>query len=227
MEDWYAALMASGPEELTRQFLSDYEPHASVIGGLDGRVLDVGGGAGVSARFLPRSAELVIVDPLPLWSSDEWRSFSRAFRGSGPEPTFSEADAEQLPFADAEFDAVISFWALNHMRNPARCVGEIARTLKLGGVAYFVVDDIEPKWRDLAADGIQRLGARVHDWGYRAAIQKPLRAAVVAKLTDRWPIAPDHLPITERDLMAWADRLRLTSRKWIDGSLALRFEKSA
>jgi uncharacterized protein YbaR (Trm112 family) len=43
------------------------------------------------------------------------------------------ADAHRLPFADASFDAVVSFNTFEHLAEPERAAGEILRVLKPGG----------------------------------------------------------------------------------------------
>src|SRR5262249_26094432 len=43
------------------------------------------------------------------------------------------ADAHHLPFADASFDAVVSFNTFEHLSDPERAAAEILRVLKPGG----------------------------------------------------------------------------------------------
>lgn len=45
---------------------------------------------------------------------------------------------EKLPFADGEFDAVISLWVLEHISEPQKIFSEIVRVLKPGGFFAFV-----------------------------------------------------------------------------------------
>lgn len=45
-------------------------------------------------------------------------------------------DAHQLPFADGTFDGVIAQAVLEHVVDPYRCVDQIHRVLKHGGVVY-------------------------------------------------------------------------------------------
>jgi SAM-dependent methyltransferase/uncharacterized protein YbaR (Trm112 family) len=46
------------------------------------------------------------------------------------------ADGHDLPFADGTFDAVVCQAVLEHVLDPYRCVAEIHRTLKPGGLVY-------------------------------------------------------------------------------------------
>ena len=56
-----------------------------------------------------------------------------------PGATFQEANAEDLPFDDAVFDAVASNFVVHHLARPQRVFSEIARVLKPGGCFSFVV----------------------------------------------------------------------------------------
>jgi SAM-dependent methyltransferase len=49
------------------------------------------------------------------------------------------ADLGSLPFADGSFDAAINIVTLEHVREPARVIAEIARVLKPGGSLLLVV----------------------------------------------------------------------------------------
>jgi SAM-dependent methyltransferase len=85
---------------------------------LTGELLDVGCKDGHLARYLPAGA---------------------AFAGIEPEPTKKAADdivrgvGEELPFADASFDAVLYLASFDYLVEPARAVDEAARVLRRGG----------------------------------------------------------------------------------------------
>ena len=49
------------------------------------------------------------------------------------------ADLEALPFRTAAFDAVLNVVTLEHVREPARVLAEIARTLKPGGRLLLII----------------------------------------------------------------------------------------
>ena len=220
MEDWYRRLIHL--EEREALLLHDYAPHESYLRGLRGRVLDVGGGAGIAARFLDPEVSYVVVDPSAVWDAPEWVEFGREFRGSGPEPQFIKGTGERLPFSNGEFDAVLSFWSLNHAHDPPTCIAEIARVLKAGGSARLVVDDVEPNWSDLLVDGANRVWARFSGRPYETRIQAPLRSALQMKLRGRWKIHEDHVPISQRDLEDWISVAAAVQRhQWLDGSLTL------
>jgi ubiquinone/menaquinone biosynthesis C-methylase UbiE len=48
-------------------------------------------------------------------------------------------DAECLPFADKSFDLVYSWGVLHHSPDTARCVAEVARVLRPGGIARIMI----------------------------------------------------------------------------------------
>ena len=94
----------------------------------DELLLDAGCGNGGVARLLrQRVREVVAVD---VEASAAWQE--------GPGLTFTVADAEQLPFADASFDLVHSKDSLHHMELPERALAEYRRVLKPHGSALIV-----------------------------------------------------------------------------------------
>jgi len=63
---------------------------------------------------------------------------------------FQEANAEKLPFDDAEFDCVCSMGVLHHVPNTAQAVAEIQRVLKPGGrliVMMYYRNSLLYRWR--------------------------------------------------------------------------------
>lgn len=98
----------------------------------DQRVLDVATGPGyVAERAAARGAHPLGVDIA--------EGMLAAARERHPELEFQQADAENLPFADASFDAVVGNFAINHLPEPERGVAEAARVLVEGGGAAFSV----------------------------------------------------------------------------------------
>jgi ubiquinone/menaquinone biosynthesis C-methylase UbiE len=51
--------------------------------------------------------------------------------------SFHVADAQDLPYPDAAFDAVINFGIIHHVLDWRKCLREISRVLKQGGIFYF------------------------------------------------------------------------------------------
>ena len=54
------------------------------------------------------------------------------------------ADAHVLPFADASFDAVLSYAVFEHLYDPAHAAREVRRVLKSGGIFFGAVSQGEP-----------------------------------------------------------------------------------
>jgi 2-polyprenyl-3-methyl-5-hydroxy-6-metoxy-1,4-benzoquinol methylase len=106
-------------------------------------MIDVGCGEGVLTEHWARRLEdgrVVGVDLVPDLLTAEWKSRARAnleFRGG---------DASSLQFADAEFDLAAATEVLEHVDDPGRVLGELARIAR----RYLLVSvPREPLWRAL------------------------------------------------------------------------------
>lgn len=98
------------------------------------RVLDVPCGGGVALRGLRRGqgVEYVAAD---IATTMLERTAAAAHRRQVADQVVTRAaDVEELPFADASFDLVVSFTGLHCFPQPARAVAEMARVLRPGGV---------------------------------------------------------------------------------------------
>jgi SAM-dependent methyltransferase len=106
------------------------------------RVLDVATGAGHTAfAFAPHVAQVVASDLTPQML-EVARGLAKQ-RGHS-NITFTEAAAENLPFADASFDLVTCRTAPHHFADVNRFVTEVARVLRPGGV-FGLADNISPE----------------------------------------------------------------------------------
>ncbi|MBI5248980.1 MAG: class I SAM-dependent methyltransferase [Desulfomonile tiedjei] len=51
--------------------------------------------------------------------------------------SFYVGDAQDLPFRDSSFDAVVNFGIIHHVLDWRRCISELSRVLRPGGLFYF------------------------------------------------------------------------------------------
>ena len=94
------------------------------------KVLDVAAGNGnASLAAARRWCEVTATDYVPALLD---RACQRA-EAERLNITFREADAEALPYADAEFDAVVSTFGVMFTPNQERAASELIRTCKPGG----------------------------------------------------------------------------------------------
>ena len=110
-------------EQTLRETLSrlELEPGESL--------LDVGCGTGVLLKALSTSvhnATLAGADPSPEMLKVARKRLDEAVR-------LEESPAENLPFADASFDVVVSANAFHYFRNPLGALAEMARVLRPNG----------------------------------------------------------------------------------------------
>lgn len=97
------------------------------------RVLDIASGSGASAIFLAERFGCAVVGIDYSRKNVEEANARAAKRDLQSLVRFQEADAENLPFAEASFDAVICECALCLFPDKATAVREIARVLRIGG----------------------------------------------------------------------------------------------
>lgn len=100
-------------------------------------VLEIGPGP-VSGIGIFSGAKVRAVDPL----ADEYMGMGFASLMGVP---IMAGRAEQLPFDDDEFDAVIAVNSLDHVDDIAQSAGEILRVLRTDGKMAFAVDHHPPR----------------------------------------------------------------------------------
>lgn len=104
------------------------------------RLLDVATGPGhLPARAAERGAVPVGVDV-----ADAMVTRARELY---PTLEFHRGDAEELPFADAEFDAVTANFLLPHLARPERAMAELVRVLAPGGRLALATWDVPSRSR--------------------------------------------------------------------------------
>jgi ubiquinone/menaquinone biosynthesis C-methylase UbiE len=101
----------------------------------DSQVLELGCGPGSLWRpnlaRIPSGWQITLTDFSPGMLAE-----ARANLAGAPRFVFEHADAQALPFADAQFDAVIANHMLYHVPDRAKAFGEIRRVLRPAGRFY-------------------------------------------------------------------------------------------
>ncbi len=167
---------------------------AQILRGLSGQVLEVGAGTGINLEHYPTDVtRLVMSEPDPHMRRQLAQRVTERGR-LGVELTGSSL--EQLPLADASFDAVVATLVLCSVQSPTRALSEIRRVLKPGGRFAFLEHvaaennpgrllwqrRVEPVWRRIAgnchttrrtADDIVEAGFEL-EWIERESVRKAL-----------------------------------------------------
>jgi SAM-dependent methyltransferase len=215
METWYREMVST--DWAPACFDNDYGPLHPLLSRYRGTILDLGGGAGITTRYLDRDTHYISVDPSLMWLGEEWMPFSGA---PSVEPrAFVRGTGEALPIASRSVDVVLALWSINHVDSPETIFDEVWRVLRPGGYFLVVPEDVEPRWSDLPA----RLRSR-HGW---RGLARDVKAKLLATLPGgQWPLQPDHIRISEADLRRWpGKRFTLKRREWIGDYLTVEYTK--
>lgn len=129
-----AAVWSSGGrayDEISRQIASALDHCVRRLGPQPGeRVLDLATGTGWTSRLVAaRGAEVTGVDI----AADLLEAARAIGETSGMRIAYQLGDAENLPFEDASFDAVISTFGVMFASRPEAAAAEIARVCRKGG----------------------------------------------------------------------------------------------
>jgi len=103
-----------------------------------GSVLDVACGPGILSAAIAKTARQVVAFDLtpPMLT----KAAQRCAEAGLDNVRFREGNAAELPFADADFDAVVTRLSVHHFDRPDRAMSEIFRVLRPGG--SFVIADV-------------------------------------------------------------------------------------
>lgn len=129
------------------------------------RALDISTGGGHTAlAFAPLVREVVASDLTP----EMLAAAEKFLRSNGiTNVEFKLADAENLPFGDAEFDLVTDRIALHHYPDAPRAIHEMARVLKPGGVLGFTDNTVPPNKQTAGyINHFEKLRDPSHNWCY-------------------------------------------------------------
>ena len=145
-----------------------------------GRVLEIGVGTGANLVHYSNSQTLAAIDP----DRASLTLAAAKANGRGGSIILHQARAEELPFADESFDAVIGTLTFCSIANPTLGLREVYRVLKKSGTLRlvehvrgsnralgWVFDTLTPGWKIIAggchlnrdtASAVQQAGFKVH-----------------------------------------------------------------
>ncbi len=107
----------------------------AVLSQVSGDVLEIGFGTGLNLPFYPDSIkQLTIVEP----NSGATAIAQKRIAASPINVQTHVLSGENLPFADASFDTVVSTWTICSIPNVHQALSEIYRVLRPGGRFCFV-----------------------------------------------------------------------------------------
>jgi ubiquinone/menaquinone biosynthesis C-methylase UbiE len=111
------------------------EMRQRLLSGVSGDVLELGAGTGMNlSHYDAGLASLVLTEPEPAML----RRLQRKADEEAPAAEVVQAPAEELPFEDASFDAVVSTLVLCGVDDQERALGEVRRILRPGGRLLFI-----------------------------------------------------------------------------------------
>jgi SAM-dependent methyltransferase len=151
--------------------------------GINGRVLDVGCGAGNMHHHLQHYGTVVGFDP---FAGALDVAVDRGHR-------VVQADAATLPFADESFDFIAALDVVEHCQDDFRVLSEMHRTVRRGGLVAITVpaynwlwsfnDVINHHFRRYTAgrlrERVEEAGLKVRRIGYNNFFVFPLAAAMI------------------------------------------------
>lgn len=148
-----------------------------LLASASGAVLEIGAGTGLNLRHYPAGLEqLVLAEPGEPMAA----RIDLAAAPDGVPTRLVRAPAEQLPFADASFDTVVSTLVLCTVSDPGRALSEVTRVLRPGGRLLFCEHvEADAGWRR----ALQRRTAR--PWAAFAdgcRCDRPTLATIEARL---------------------------------------------
>jgi demethylmenaquinone methyltransferase/2-methoxy-6-polyprenyl-1,4-benzoquinol methylase len=172
-------VLSLGQDPRWRRFLV-----SRIEAGPDDRVLDVATGTGLVAR------ELVARHGCRVVGVDQSAGMlAEARRGANGRIELVEASAEQLPFADGEFDALTFTYLLRYVDDPAATLRELSRTVRAGGTIAGLEFGVprgpaRPLWEMYVRVGLPAAGAVIGK-GWREA--GSFLGGSIRSFNERWP----------------------------------------
>lgn len=143
-----------------------------VIGGAEGRVLEIGAGSGRNLPFYgPSAKQILALEPSP-----KLVEMARSVRHQEIPVTFLEASAEAIPLDDRTVDTVVTTWSLCTIPQAATALGEARRVLRPGGRLLFVEHGLAPDegvrwWQDRLTAAWKSISGGCH-------LNRPIQAMI-------------------------------------------------
>jgi ubiquinone/menaquinone biosynthesis C-methylase UbiE len=138
-----------------------------VLAAAEGRVLEIGIGAGANLKFYPpRAREILALEPSAKLITMA-RSAARKFSTRSAAVNFMEASAEGIPLDSSSVDTVVMTWTLCSIPAPLKALREMRRVLKPGGQLLFVEHGLSPdagvrKWQNRLTPLWKRIAGGCH-----------------------------------------------------------------
>ncbi len=169
---WVMAL-DMGPHPLWQ--LEDLLPSLALVPGM--RILDLGSGRGATSVFLARECELEVVACV-LWVPAEEAQAVFDAAGAADRVTAVNADVRQLPFADREFDAIVSIDAFEYFGTDVHLMPLLLRLLKPGGAIGISTPALRVDPYEGPIPALRRSGRRARGGGlaFAGVVAAPLGA---------------------------------------------------
>jgi ubiquinone/menaquinone biosynthesis C-methylase UbiE len=146
----------------------ELEPYRErVLAGAEGRVLEIGVGAGANLKFYPQPVkEIVALEPSAKLISMARRAAGESFQRMAA-VNFMEASAETIPLEPGTVDTVVMTWTLCSIPDALQALREMRRVLKPGGQLLFVEHGQSPdrsvqKWQDRLTPIWKRIAGGCH-----------------------------------------------------------------
>ena len=139
--------LSSGPDRLSSaqreyddgpRFFANFDDAADDRRLAGRKVLDLGCGYGGRTVYYAERCAAAHVTGIEISAEvvDRCRRFAKA--RDVENVGFEVAFAEELPFSDSSFEAVVSYDVLEHVADPVKAISEISRVLEPGGDAWLV-----------------------------------------------------------------------------------------
>lgn len=133
--DWYRRVHAWMLSRENGRYASIMSPRKrSLLGGLEGTIVELGPGGGHNLRFFRPTVQWIGIEPNP----HAHRYIRDEARKAGVTARILAGRGEDIPLPDATADAVVSTLVLCSVNDPRRVLAEVLRVLKPGGTFAFV-----------------------------------------------------------------------------------------